>query len=169
MIKPAILYTQQLEKCFADTFFNPKYYYYNVGYGEIPKIDNNNWNKHQFVSVDSNDNIVGYISYNTDRFCKKVNHLCAINFTNNKAIFGIDLGRAIKDVFELYHFNKMNFSVVIGNPIESSYDKMCLKYGGRIIGIYKNDVVLQDNKFYDMKVYEITAKEYFKTKEERRQ
>ena len=55
----------------------------------------------------------------------------------------------------------MNFSVVIGNPIEESYDKMIAKYGGRIIGIYKEDVKLTDGEYYDLKTYEILASEYF--------
>ena len=51
--------------------------------------------------------------------------------------------------------------MVIGNPIEKSYDKMVKKYGGRIIGTYKEDVKLIDGEYYDKKLYEILSSEYF--------
>lgn len=57
----------------------------------------------------------------------------------------------------------MNFIVVVGNPIEKSYDKMIKKYGGRIVGTYKEDVKLIDGEYYDKKLYEILASEYFST------
>ena len=53
--------------------------------------------------------------------------------------------------------------MIIGNPIEKSYDKMINKYGGRIVGIYKEDVKLIDGEYYDKKLYEILASEYFET------
>ena len=84
-----------------------------------------------------------------------------INFSNNKITFGKDLMKALKDIFEVYKFQKINFSVIIGNPIEKSYDRMIMKYGGRIVGVYKNDVKLIDGLYYDRKIYEILASEYF--------
>lgn len=32
----------------------------------------------------------------------------------------LDLGKAMKDIFEKFAFNKLKFSVVVGNPIEGS-------------------------------------------------
>ena len=55
--------------------------------------------------------------------------------------------------------------MVIGNPIERTYDKLCQKYGGRIIGIEKEETKLQDNKYYDVKRYEILRSEYVANKE----
>lgn len=47
------------------------------------------------------------------------------------------------------------FRVVIGNHIEKMYDKYIEKYGGRIIGVRKDEVRLIDGK-----LYEITKDEY---------
>lgn len=47
----------------------------------------------------------------------------------------MDLGQALQDIFEKFKFRKLTFCVVVGNPIEKSYDKMINKYNGRIIGI----------------------------------
>ena len=42
-------------------------------------------------------------------------------------------------------------------------DKMINKYGGRIVGIYRQEAKLIDGEYYDLKMYEILASEYFKT------
>ena len=75
----------------------------------------------------------------------------------------MDLGQALTDIFERFKFRKLNFSVVIGNPIEKSYDKMIDKYGGRIVGIYKQEIKLIDGEYYDEKLYEITREDYLKS------
>jgi hypothetical protein len=57
--------------------------------------------------------------------------------------------------------NKLSYCVVIGNPIEAKWDKLTKEFGGRVIGIKEQDVVLQDGKLYDIKEYEILARDYF--------
>jgi hypothetical protein len=104
---------------------------------------------------------MGYISYNISRAENSAYSLSIINFSDNKIAFGKDLSQALKDIFERYKFRKLNFTVLIGNPIEKSYDKMIKKYGGRIVGTYKEDVKLIDGEYYDKKAYEILASEYF--------
>lgn len=165
MLEPAIKYKDQLEKLQYNIWFDDKYKYWACdSYYQSMNIDDNTWNRHQFVSV-YNDKVIGYIAYNISRSDNNVGGLSIINFSDNRAAFGIDLGKALKDIFEKYKFRKLNFNVVIGNPIEKSYDKMIKKYGGRIVGIHKEDVKLIDGKYYDRKFYEILASEYFNSVE----
>lgn len=161
MLEPAIKYRDQLENVQYNIWFKDKYKYFNSGtyYGAI-QIDDNTWNKHQFVSV-LNGNVIGYIEYEISREENHVSSLAIINFTDNHIVFGRDLAQALKDIFEKYKFRKLNFGVVVGNPIEKSYDKMIKKYGGRIIGTYKENCKLIDGEYYDEKYYEILASEYF--------
>ena len=42
------------------------------------------------------------------------------------------------------------------------YDKYIEKYGGRIVGIFKEDVRLYDGEYYDHKYYEIFREEFIK-------
>lgn len=161
MLEPAIKYRDQLSILQYDTWFNDKYKYWNCEiYHQPIQIEENTWNKNQFVSV-HNGKVIGYISYNISRAEHCAYSLSIINFSDNKIAFGKDLGQALKDIFERYKFRKLNFTVVIGNPIEKSYDKMIKKYGGRIVGIYKEEVKLIDGEYYDKKAYEILASEYF--------
>ncbi len=162
MLEPAIKYKNQLESLQYDIWFDDKYKYWNCdSYYQSMQIDENTWNKNQFVSV-HNGVVIGYISYNISRAEHSAYSLSVINFSDNIIAFGKDLRQALKDIFERYKFRKLNFTVVIGNPIEKTYDKMIKKYGGRIVGTYKEDVKLIDGEYYDKKAYEILASEYFK-------
>jgi len=161
MLEPAIKYKEQLEKLQYDMWFNDRYkYWVNDVFHDTMTIDTNTWNRHQFVSIHNNE-VIGYIAYNVVRAESKVNALSIINFSNNKLVFGKDLMKALKDIFEKYKFRKLSFYVVVGNPVEKSYDKMIKKFGGRIVGICKDDVKLIDGTYHDRKLYEILSNEYF--------
>lgn len=164
MLDIAQLHTDVLKEKFHETWFDDKYKYFHADtfYSEI-EIDKDTWNKHQFVSL-YDGYVIGYIGYGINRRTNNVDGLAAINFSNHKT-FGIDLGNVVFDIFEKYKFNKLNFSVIIGNPIEKSYDKLMHKYGGRVVGIFEKHAKLIDGEYYDEKFYEITADNYFKSKE----
>lgn len=155
MLEPAIKYAEQLQNLGYDIWFNDKYKYYNseIYYSGI-KVDEDTWSRHQFVSVWRNI-VIGYISYDICRANNSVTNLSIINFSDNKMVFGRDLQIAIRDIFDKYKFRKIKFYVVVGNPIEKSYDKLIKKYGGRIVGVCKDDVKLIDGEYYDTKQYEI--------------
>ena len=59
---------------------------------------------------------------------------------------------------------KLNFSVVVGNPIEKSYDKLIKRYGGRIVGTREKETTLVDGNLYDVKMYELFREDYLKSK-----
>ena len=59
-----------------------------------------------------------------------------------------------------YIVTKIVFTVVVGNPVEPKYDRLISRYGGRIVGIHKDHVMLPDGRLYDEKVYEIFRTDY---------
>ena len=161
MLEPAIKYKDQLEELQYNIWFEDKYKFWNNDeYYDVINIEPTTWSKHQFVSV-HNGEVIGYISYSVSRTEHDVHNLNIINFSDNKYIFGKDVFQALTDIFHKYGFRKLSFHVIIGNPIEKTYDKLIKKYGGRIVGIKKEDVKLIDGKYYDIKMYEILASEYF--------
>jgi RimJ/RimL family protein N-acetyltransferase len=87
-----------------------------------------------------------------------------INFTDDIITIGKDLRQAIKDIFEKFNFHKLSYCVVVGNPIEKAYDKLTPKYGGRIVGVERQHTKLFDNKYYDVKRYEILREDYINAK-----
>lgn len=168
MLDIAIKYEEELKYLFRNLWFQDKYKYYNYSiYFSDFEIDKDSWNRHQFVSLDKDGSIIGCICYDIDRETNSAKNLNIVNFTDNAKIFGIDLKRAIIDIFEKFKFNKLRFTVVIGNPVEESYDKLVNTYGGRIVGLYKYEAKLFDGSLRDVKLYEITKDEYNAAKAER--
>lgn len=165
MIDLAISHKEELTSLYRKIWFNEKYKFYNcANYYDDLKVTANTWDMHQFVSLDKEGHVIGYIAYGINRIAYSVNSIGAINFSNNKYdkfTFGKDAGTIIKEIFTKFHFNKINFDVIIGNPIEESYDRMVKKYGGRIVGIREKEEMLFDNKLYDEKEYEILSENFF--------
>ena len=165
MLDVAINHIDELKKKFNSIWFQEKYKFYNYDmYFNDMIVDDNTWNKHQFVSVNTDREIIGYIAYQIDRQTLNVSKLAIINFTDNKIVFSRDLKQVLTDIFEKFNFQKLSFSVVVGNSIDKSYDKMVAKYGGRIIGTAINETKLYDNEYYHVKYYEILKDEYSKKK-----
>lgn len=157
MLRPAILYKAQLDMLAAEIAFDEKYKFYHMSYPNLTfNIDDHAYEKIQLVSINGN-NVVGYFSAYINRPGAYIKQIMAVNFTDNKFVFGKDLRCFIDRLLKTYF--KINFTVVCGNPIEISYDKMVEKYGGRIVGVFEKDVLLMDNKWYDIKHYEIFSKE----------
>jgi len=81
---------------------------------------------------------------------------------HNRGVWGRDLINVVANIFEKFAFRKLLFSVVVGNPIERSYDRLIQRYGGRIVGTYKDHCKLMDGNYYDSKLYEIFKEDYFR-------
>lgn len=162
MLDLALNHQTELIKKLRNTWFDDKYMYYEYStYCSDVKLAEDTWNSHQFVSIDSSGNIIGYIEYDISRSTLNCSGLGIINFSDNNIVFGKDVKRAIQDIFEKFHFNKLSFCVVVGNPIEKQYDKLIDKYGGRVVGVQLSQTKLIDNNYYDVKLYEISADNYY--------
>ena len=163
MLDVAINHIEELKKKFNSIWFQEKYKFYNydMWFNNV-EVDDNTWNRHQFVSLNNNGEIIGYIAYQVERQTHNASKLAIINFTDNKIVFGRDLKQVLVDIFEKFKFNKLSFSVVIGNPIEKSYDKMVKKYGGCVVGVAANETKLYDNEWYPVKYYEILRENYMR-------
>ena len=168
MLDIALKYTDELKKLYINTWHQDKYKYYNYQcFWKMPTFDESTWDGHDFVSINKRGEIIGAIGYSINRPTESVCGLGIINFTDDQLTFGRDVLQAIKDIFEKYNFRKLSCCVVIGNPIEKTYDRLIPKYGGRIVGIEKDETKLCDNRYYDVKRYEILREDYMRAKEDR--
>ena len=161
MLDVAINHIDELKTQMNSIWFKDKYKFYNndLYYSDF-RVDEDTWNRHQFVSLNKEGKVIGYIGYAVTRATHSCSNLAIINFSDDKMTFGRDLGQALTDIFEKFKFNKLNFEVVVGNPIEKSYDKMIAKYGGRVVGTYVNETKLIDGEYYPVKLYEILRENY---------
>lgn len=164
MLDLAAKHESELQFLFSEIVFDEQYKYFSTdSYRDRYKASESTWNRHEFVSIDSKG-VVGYFSYSIDRDTYSAGSLQVINFRkDSNLVFAKDLRTFLKDIFEKFKFNKLKYSVVIGNPIEKSYDRFTEKYGGRIIGVSKKEAKLFDGELYDMKLYEILREEYLES------
>lgn len=163
ILKSAYPYQNEITIKMSECWYNEKYKYFFNEYGDSPSIDEHNFNKIQMISTDSSDNIIGFFNASVNRTSKVVSSISIINFTDNKLIFSRDLSDFFKYLFEIEKFHKIEFSVTVGNPIESSYDALMEKYNGCIVGTHKDHWFIH-GEYHDLKMYEIMRKDYEKTK-----
>jgi hypothetical protein len=162
ILQAAYLFKDELDKCRAKLGFDDRYKYYEYGYAEYTiKPEDNSWNAIELVSVDRDNNIVGYFKANICRTANFVSSLTIINFNETPNFtFGNDLKQFFLDLFYKFNFNKISFKVVVGNPAKNMYDRFIDKYGGRSLGIMREEVKLWDGQLYDVKIYEILKREF---------
>jgi hypothetical protein len=163
MLDLAAKYEPELQKLFANITFDEHYkFLYNASYREKYKASESTWNMHEFVSL-KEGKVIGYLKYDIDRDSNKAYGMMAVNFASKgNYFFAEDMMQFLKDIFEKFHFRKLRFCCIIGNPIEKMYDEYIFKFGGRIVGIEKEESRLIDGHYYDLKLYEILYSEYKK-------
>lgn len=160
MLDVALNYADELIKKERETWFKDKYKFYHGNYCGDLNLVAGTYDAHQFVSVGEKGDVIGYISYKIDRCTGCCYDFCIVNYTGDRLTFGKDVLRTLTDIFDKYHFNKLEFCVVIGNPAEKSYDRLIKKYGGSVVGIFREHTKLTDGLMYDVKVYEVLSYDY---------
>jgi hypothetical protein len=170
MLEYAKKYEEKLRQMFRDTAFDPYYRFEQcLVYREDFELPKDTWNSHHFVSV-LGDEILGLIEYSVKRMENAAHGLHLIHFGGENAPHGVEFARdalaAIRDIFDRFGFEKLNFTVIRGNPTEKTYDRLVRRYGGRVVGIRLRETRLIDGNLYDMKEYEILRSEYLRIVEE---
>jgi len=169
ILKIAYPYQEKLNKLWQSIIFQDKYKYYNdsIFWSYKVSLSEDSWNTMQMVSVDKDDDIVGYLCAYIDRQCNKVSGIAAINFYDLNITFSKDFYIFLSELFTKYMFNKIEWKVVVGNPAEKMYDKIVSKYGGNIIGVQHKSTILQDMTLCDEKFYELFRKDYLNSKSDK--
>lgn len=161
MLKPAMLYEDEIKHLYTSIWYDLDYMYYSMdtGMGEYNLADNNG-SHHQFASVDKDNNVIGLISYTVNWECLSANAFGAIAFQKMHPCFIADLRQALKDIFFKYNLNRLSFYAVADNPAVESYKRIILKYGGTICGYEHDCCRLIDGKLHDYISFEIMAKDF---------
>lgn len=126
------------------------------------EIDESNWGSTQMVSLNSNGDIIGYISVSHNRSQNKINNLGLISYKlESNPILYRDLIKFIDDLFKT-NIKKICFCSVVGSPSSIINNKLVKKYNGRVVGTYLKEVELIDGKVYDTEIYEIFNPSFLK-------
>lgn len=161
----AKLYEDQIKKKMFEVWYDEKYQYYFGGSQRrdfsIPNNSNDGLCRAFAVLNDKND-LLGVIRYYVDFEAKVAQWFGAINFTDDKITFGRALFQVITDCFIKFGLEVVEWNVICGNPIERSYDRLCNKFGGRIVGIRHKRAMDLSGNIHDEKIYEILREDFLK-------
>lgn len=135
-------------------------WYWSGGGLCIPDIPNNTYDSRNFVSLDSEKNVLGYISYRIDWFCMRAYQFGIIGFEDCSVLFAKDVYQTVIYIFEKYNMNAMEWEAYVGNPAIRGYRHLIEKHGGRQCGYYRKRAMLMDGKIYDSVAFEILVEEF---------
>ena len=160
----AKLFEEQIRRKMWEIWYDEKYQYYFGGNWrtDFSLADNNDYPKRSFAVLNNNDELIGYISYAVDTELRIAQWFGAINFSDDKFAFGQALRQVITDCFLKFGMEVVEWNVICGNLIEKSYDKMCEKLGGHIVGIRHRRAMDLAGNIHDSKSYEILREDFLK-------
>ena len=179
MIGIAQEYYDQIRDKVIHTWYDPKYMYYAGGPGDfVPELPVDNYSSHNFVSLNSCNEVIGCISYAIKWDTMSVEDLSILCFSDNTSegnIFLKDTLKIINDIFYKHSMNRIEFWCYDDNPAIRGYRRFIKKAGGREVGTFKEVAKLQDGRLHDKTFFEILHSDwvnkginpkYFEDKEE---
>lgn len=160
MLKPAQLYKEKLQEENLKSWYKPENIFWNGGGDCQINIEKDNYGCHQFVSVDKDDNVIGYITYAVDWCAMSADKFRIISFRKGSIEFVKDVYKVICDLFEVYHMNRISWFAYVDNPAIRGYRNFIKKHGGIECAYYRQIAKLQDGKLHDAVDFEILAEEF---------
>lgn len=132
MLVPAISKKDELIQKSYELYFTDDYFYYMGDPSccpfNIPEEPERGL--YQFASVDREGNLIGYIAYRLDFYVGAAFNFGMICFNKGNMEFARDLELTLNDIINNPVVHTMNWRMVVGNPVEHTYDRFCKKHGG---------------------------------------
>lgn len=166
MLDIAIRYADQLQYRFQQTRLDERYKYFTrtAGFDYFLNLSDNTWENLQFVSIGDQSEVIGYLAVKVNRLTRTAYDMEAIKFVPGYSqIFSQDMGEFDLRLFNQFGIDRLVWSVVVGNPAEKFYDQLCNVCGVRIVGTFRNEVMLGDGQLYDLKFYEVMKDDFFRS------
>lgn len=153
MLKPALLFKDEIEKKFAEVMYDDDYFLY-MGYAhghELPKIEPKD-NIYQWAIVNRDNVVIGWLAYRVDPATDQVYNFGIYSFDRGNPIVGLDILRKLEELVTFYR--RVEWRVVGGNPVVKYYDKFCKDHNGNKATFH---ATIKDPSgcFRDEHVYEI--------------
>lgn len=162
MIKPAILYKNELYKEMANTWFDPEYMYYYDTTPCLPDIPDKPDNHYQFVSVDSKGKVLGYFSYWVYETSKRAMNFGLISFDKRNILFMRDAIQMFKDMFEKFGVQSAEWRCYADNEEALKlYRRIIKDYGGVEVCRLRRNGAPQNRKICDTIIFEILRQDLF--------
>lgn len=160
MLKPAILFKDELEKKFAAEIYTDKYFYY-CGYGydfELPTIKAQS-EHYQWAITEPIDNftdrVIGYLAYRINPTTDNVYNFGLYSFDEGNQTVIRDTFEKLEELVKDHH--RIEWRVIEGNHAKRGYDAFCDKHNGNCVCLHD---VTKDLKgeYRNEYIYEIRGK-----------
>lgn len=156
MLKPAIMYKEQIQNEMKSKFYTDKMFFYsgyngqcNISISDEPKIG-----EYDYASVDENGNLVGYIGFFVDLYERMAYNFGLISFDEGNITLASDLNSVMDMLINDFHLHRIEWRAIEGNPACRAYDRFCKKYGGNKYVMH--DVVRDvSGKYHNSYIYEL--------------
>lgn len=152
MLRPAILYKEELLKKFAEFIYEDEYFLY-TGYiygHEFPKIEPQD-NVYQWAIVDK-VKLIGWFAYMVQPETDTVYNFGLYSFDKGNPIIGIDVFNKMEELVR--NFRRIEWRALSTNPVVKHYNKFCQKHGGNKVILHKVGKS-PDGSYWDDIIYEI--------------
>ena len=157
MLKPAIIYKDEIERKFNEQLYTQDFFYYTGYDGStyIPEIKREDF-LFQYAIIDSSkpdgQQLIGYFSYRLNTLSDTINNFGLYSFDHGNYIIGRDILKKMIELVRSHH--RVEWRMIDGNPVKRHYDKFCKRYSGNIVklhGVTRNPL----GGYSDEYIYEI--------------
>lgn len=155
MLRPAQLYKEELLKKHYEQWYRPETNYYSGLCNWSLDIKDDNGEKRQFVSVDKNNKVIGYIAYNVEWTTRSASSFGMISYEKGNLEFVRDLYKTVYDLFLVENFNRVEWWCFTDNPAVRGYKNFIKRFGGRIAGELHKSCMFSDGSLHDSYIFEI--------------
>lgn len=158
MLEPAFINQTELQKLYSSFISDKKSVYalpFPLRYQLL--LDETNLYSIQIVSKNVQNQIIGYIEAQIDRYNNIVENVFLIKFCkDNSYIFTKDTLDFVSELFDTHGFEKIVFQTIIQNPANSIFSRFIKeKKVGRLIGVLKGHRKNIKGKNFDVALYEV--------------
>lgn len=128
MLRPAILYKEELEQAIKPFYYTEDMFYFNgcTEFSPINIVNNTDNGQYQFAVIDSKYKVIGYIGFYISKYHSCANRVGVFSFDRHSIVMGRDMYRLFNTLIEKLH--RVEFTVIEGNPAIKHYDKFFNKY-----------------------------------------
>lgn len=156
MLKPAILYRDEIIRCMQEYFYTDDMLY------ESGCLDN--WSPnivdspmkglYQWAIVNNDDKLIGFLDYRIDFYVGKAYNFGLISFDRGNPLVGKDLFEKLEELVHSCH--RVEWRAVSGNPACRGYDAFIKKHNGKC-HILKDSIKDARGDYHDDLIYEIIS------------
>lgn len=152
MLKPAIMYKEELEKRFAEELYSDDYFFYSgyPGANSLPDIKAVD-DIYRYVIVQGKM-LIGYFCYRIDRSTDTACAFGLYSFDRGNTTIGKNVYAIMRKLVKTHR--RVEWRMISGNPVQKIYDRFCRRYSGNRVILHS--VVKDDNgQYHDEYIYEI--------------